>query len=167
MSAKRHAAEESSPVANRMIEAAFDFLDAGLDNTTLFDEIPDGALLVLIPEVDPEVARRNVALGQRAVQAGRNVYFMHKRNTETRYHITVDLRDERWGSDPQDELGGKTAAEMRQIFTEAVRQAQQHTPIGMQYGNIIVFGGVRMRVLEEPEPGLYRTMAVGRAALGT
>lgn len=164
MSAERHLSGEYPAPANRAIEAAFDFLDAALADPAVLDRVPEGALLVIVPEDDPELARYNIEIGQQAVLAGRNVYFMHWRITETKYHMTIDLRDETWGTGPREELGGKTATEMRKIFTTAVQRAQEHTPIGMQYDNIVVFGGARVYVVEEPEPGLFIAVAVARVA---
>ena len=55
------------------------FHAAIFDDPGILDDIPNGATLILVPDDDPALAAREVALGQEALAAGRDTYFRHVR----------------------------------------------------------------------------------------
>lgn len=65
-------------VVERSIELAFAFVRAEMANPDLNEQrIPNRASLALIPDDDPELAELAIQSGLRAVQRGRNMYFLH------------------------------------------------------------------------------------------
>jgi len=54
-----------------------EFLQAMIADEALQEEIPNGALLVLLPDDDPALTERNIAHGITAARRGMNVYFRH------------------------------------------------------------------------------------------
>lgn len=129
----------------------------------LTDMAPD-TLIALIPDGDPEVAALNLQAVRRAKHQGQAVkyVFLDKSGRApggAAYEYTIDLRDERWGEQQRRELGGKTAAELRQVFHDTVKQSQEQEPVSLSYENIVVLNGVRIYIVDEPAPGLYECVA--------
>ncbi len=48
-----------------------------LDHPELADDIPDGALIVFVPEYDKDLARRNRALARKSREPGQPVVYVH------------------------------------------------------------------------------------------
>jgi hypothetical protein len=120
-----------------------------------------GALLALIPEHDPEVAELNLEAARRAVRQGQPVQYLFtdiggRPRVGRTYDIEIDLRNETWGIGPRPELGDRTAEEMRQLLPRTVTEAQVQGPISLTYENVVVFNGVRVYMVDEPEPGVFR-----------
>lgn len=74
----------------------------------------------------------------------------------------LDLRDERWGTEPRAELSGMTAAQARALLEEVASESQEHGSAGFAYDNIVVLDGVRVYIPGEPQAGLYQVVAVER-----
>lgn len=150
----------------RVIDLGFDLLRSLIARPDLAERLPDGVMIAIIPNYDPEVARINLALARQALRKGQAVHFRFVgRNGPlegTEYRFTVDLRDERWGAGPRPEFGGKTAAELRAQFHEMVEQSLERGPVSMAYENIVVLNGVRVYIVDESEPGLYECIAIAR-----
>jgi hypothetical protein len=65
---------------DRNIDLAFAFIAEHLESPARLAEIPRGddePTIVLLPDDDAELSARNLQLGLRAIQEGRNVYFRH------------------------------------------------------------------------------------------
>ena len=65
---------------DRNIDLAFAFIREQLDHPERLAEIPvgdDEPTIILLPADDAELSARNLRLGLRAVEEGRNVYFRH------------------------------------------------------------------------------------------
>lgn len=54
------------------IDAAFEFLQAAFDDPSVFDDIPNGALLAMMPYGNPVVGAANVAVAERTAAEGRS-----------------------------------------------------------------------------------------------
>lgn len=61
----------------KVFAQTFDLIEAAIDDASVLDDIPNGAVLVLLPADDPAFAEEALALGVKAVREGRNVYFKH------------------------------------------------------------------------------------------
>ena len=61
----------------KTISLTADFIEAALDDATILEGIPTGAVLVLLPDDDPEFVEGSVALGIEAVRRGQDVVFRH------------------------------------------------------------------------------------------
>jgi hypothetical protein len=61
----------------KTISLTADFLEAAFDDAEILSGIPQGALLVLLPEDDPSFVEESIALGIEAVRQGRDVVFRH------------------------------------------------------------------------------------------
>ncbi len=60
---------------NQQLSTEFDLYL--LDHPELADDIPDGALIVFVPEFDKELARRNRALVRKSRSPGQSVVYVH------------------------------------------------------------------------------------------
>ena len=150
--------------ANRM---SFDLFEANLAHPEVIERFQTGAMVALIPENDPEVAALNLQAVRQARRKGRPVQFLFidangRVPGGMTYEFTIDLRDETWGNNPRPELDGRTAGELRAIFDETVRASQEQGSVKFRYDNVTVLNGVRVYVLDEPEPGLYMCVAFDR-----
>ena len=72
-------AAELDAVDKRGISLTFDFNRAIVENPDILDDIPNGAIVVLIPPEDPELAAREIETGIAWVRQGADVYFRHVR----------------------------------------------------------------------------------------
>ena len=66
-------------LTQRAISTTFDFTRAIFADPSILDDIPDGVMLVLIPDDDPELAAAEIEEGFAAVRRGEDVYFRHLR----------------------------------------------------------------------------------------
>ncbi len=64
-------------LTQRAISTTFDFTRAIFADPSILDDIPDGVMLVLIPDDDPELAAAEIEIA--AVRWGEDVYFRHLR----------------------------------------------------------------------------------------
>lgn len=60
---------------NQQLSTEFDLYL--LDHPELADDIPDGALIVFVPDFDKELARRNRALARKSRTPGQPVAYVH------------------------------------------------------------------------------------------
>ena len=155
------------PAEERANKLTFDLFETTLAHPEIAERFQQGAMVALIPENDPEVATLNLQGVARARRKGQPVQFLFLDASGrvpggTPYEFVIDLRDERWGQQPQPELDGRTASELRAILAEVARASQEETPVRLAYDNIVVLNGVRVYILDEPEPGLYQVVAVER-----
>jgi len=67
---RSHVVEQTS----RNIDLAFQLLDEAIANDEVFDQIPDGETLVLLPYDDPKLALQNLATAHRLASNGKTVY---------------------------------------------------------------------------------------------
>jgi hypothetical protein len=58
----------------RNIDLALQLLDEAIEDDAVFDAIPDGGTLILLPYDDPRLALRNLAMALRAANAGQVIY---------------------------------------------------------------------------------------------
>ena len=70
---------ETVEVVTRSINLTFDFARAIVDDPNILDDVPEGAIVVLIPADDPELAAVEVEEGLAALRQGWDVYFRHVR----------------------------------------------------------------------------------------
>jgi hypothetical protein len=61
----------------KVIAQTFDLIEAAMDDASVLDDIPNGAVLILLTADDPAFNEESIALGVQAVRQGRNVYFKH------------------------------------------------------------------------------------------
>lgn len=61
--------------ADRNADFALAHLEAILEDTTLLDEIPNGAHIIWLPDDDPELAAYNRATGERREREGKTVLY--------------------------------------------------------------------------------------------
>ena len=55
-----------------------DFLAAAVDDPTILDDIPNGCVLILLPDdADEAFVEANLALARDAIREGRDVYVRH------------------------------------------------------------------------------------------
>jgi hypothetical protein len=150
----------------RIVDRGFDLLRHLIATPQAAERFPTGATVVIVPLDDPEVARINLALGRRAAREGKDVVYTFVGPdgpiTGTAHQFLLDLRDERWSTEPRTELSGMTAAQARALLEEIASESHEHGPAGFGYDNIVVLNGVRVYILDEPEPGLYQVVAVER-----
>lgn len=149
---------------------SFGLFRASLASPETLTRIAPDTMVALVPEGDPEVAALNLEAARRAKRKGQPVVYIvidpTGRTVEgTAYEFAIDLRDERWGDKPHPELGERTAAEMRAIFKGVVAESQDQGPVGLAYENVVVLNGVRVYIVDEPEPGLYQVIAFNRKPL--
>ena len=134
-------------------------------------KLHNGVLAIFLPEDDPEVARLNLEAARRARRRGQLVEYRFidpsgNISGGVQYQFTIDLRDERWGSEPQTEFKGRTAAEMRAILHETIVASQEIEPVRMRLysDQLEQLDKARIYILDEPEPGLYECLAFQRQA---
>ncbi len=125
-----------------------------------------GALIALLPEHDPEVGELNLEAARRARRAGQAVHFLLADVTGTpseasALEFTIELRDDVWGYASRAELSGRTAAELRTLFRHFVAMSQHARPLRLRYENVVMLNGVRIYIVDEPEPGVYDCVAFG------
>lgn len=70
---------EDATFEQERTEVSVRFHLAAVANTALFDEIPNGCILVLLPDDDPDYVARQIATAAGAAQRGENVYLRHLR----------------------------------------------------------------------------------------
>jgi len=70
--------------ASRNIELGFGFTQAVFDNPELLSDIPDGAMVIFLPEDDPDQTAHNREIGLRWLDRGHDVYFRHVKPGEFR-----------------------------------------------------------------------------------
>ena len=70
---------ETAEVVTRSINLTFDFARAIVDDPDILDDVPDGAMVVLIPADDPELAAVEIEEGLSALRQGWDVYVRHVR----------------------------------------------------------------------------------------
>ena len=68
---------ETRQLATRNFLLQQQFMRAMLTDDALNAEVPDGAMLVLLPDHDPELATANLRAGVAAAEHGLNVYLRH------------------------------------------------------------------------------------------
>ena len=61
----------------KVLAQTADLIEAAMDDASVLDDIPNGAMLVLLPADDPAFSEEALALGLKAVREGWNVYFKH------------------------------------------------------------------------------------------
>jgi hypothetical protein len=67
-------------VEQRNIALTADFLAAAVDDPTILDNVPNGCVLILVPEdTDEAFIEANLALARDAIREGRDVYVRHLR----------------------------------------------------------------------------------------
>jgi hypothetical protein len=59
------------------ISLTADFIEAALDDASILNGIPRGAVLVLLPGDDPNFVTESIAIGIEAVRQGKDVVFRH------------------------------------------------------------------------------------------
>lgn len=79
---------------DRTLALAEELFQAAKTDPSIYDEIPQGATLVLLPLNDPTVVQVNVESGLASIERGENVYFLHLRRLADG---TLDLRPRRGG----------------------------------------------------------------------
>jgi hypothetical protein len=67
-------------LVDRNLGLAKDFLLEGLSNPSVFDAVPDGVTVVLVPDDDADLAAANVAGAVDAFQRGEDVLLRHVRS---------------------------------------------------------------------------------------
>ena len=72
--APAHAVDEFD---RKSIALTADFIAAAIDDASILDGIPPGAVLVLLPDDDPAFVDESIALGVAAIRQGRDVVFRH------------------------------------------------------------------------------------------
>lgn len=60
-------------MVDRNLQLVCDFDQAIMDDPSILDRIPDGATVILMPQNDTELARANLELAMRDLQAGKDV----------------------------------------------------------------------------------------------
>lgn len=68
---------DDDPHLDRAVELGTALGLAVFDDPSLLDEIPNGAVVFLLPDGEEEFMERTIALGVAAIREGRNVYFKH------------------------------------------------------------------------------------------
>jgi hypothetical protein len=61
----------------KTISLTADFIEAAMEDASVLEGIPQGAVLVLLPADDPEFVEESISLGVDAVRKGRDVVFRH------------------------------------------------------------------------------------------
>lgn len=151
----------------RALDWSFRMFRVFLGNPSAPTGLHDGVVTIVIPEDDPAVANLNLAAARMAERRGQTVAYRYLDSAGrplggvTR-RFSIDLRDSTWGLGPRDELDGDTAAQLRTWFHAIIAGSQEGAPVGLSYDNIIVLNGVRIYLLDEPEPGLYTCLAFER-----
>lgn len=77
------------------------------------------------------------------------------------YDISIDLRDPNRVANLEERYVGQSADEIRASFLDLVQRSQLE-PVSLKWDNYRVFGPVRLFILAEPEPGLFRMRAITR-----
>lgn len=158
----------SAPPEERALDWSFRLFRRFHSDPERETHLHDGVLVAIIPETDPEVAALNLEAARQARRKGKPVTFrlIDERGhipTGMSYEFTIDLRDERWGQEPRPEFNGRTVAEMRELLHADTAQSQVEGPFSFSYENIVVLNGVRLYILDEPEPGVYTCIAFNRS----
>jgi hypothetical protein len=71
--------ETAETVASKIINLQFGFIRAIIADPSILDDIPNGVMLKLLPDDDPDLVEANIAIGLNAVGKGKDVYFRHVR----------------------------------------------------------------------------------------
>jgi hypothetical protein len=61
----------------KVLAQTADLIEAAMVDANVLDDIPHGAMLVLLPADDPGFSEEALDLGLKAVREGWNVYFKH------------------------------------------------------------------------------------------
>ena len=61
----------------KVLAQTADLIIAAMDDASVVEDIPHGAMLILLPADDPTFAAEALAVGVKAVREGWNVYFKH------------------------------------------------------------------------------------------
>ena len=78
MTATKTPIAEAVDVEGRNLDLAADLLTAIADDPTILDQIPNGAMLVLLPaDADDAFVEANVAIGLDMLRKGHDVFFRH------------------------------------------------------------------------------------------
>ena len=78
MSATKTSIVDTVDVEGRNLDLAADLLRSIGDDPAILDQIPDGAMLVLLPaDADEAFVEANVAVGLDMLRKGHDVYFRH------------------------------------------------------------------------------------------
>lgn len=64
-------------IVDRNIELAFELTESVIADPSLLADVPSGAMLVLIPDDDRELAEANLEGAVKAFRRGKNVYLCH------------------------------------------------------------------------------------------
>jgi hypothetical protein len=69
----------------RNLALIHELLRAGLDDASVFDDLPTDATIVLLPTDDPAMIEANIEIGINALRHGQNVYFryVHRESSDT------------------------------------------------------------------------------------
>ena len=59
------------------ISLTMDFVRAALDDVQTLEGLPNGSMLILLPENDTEFIEKNIEIGLKALREGQNVVFRH------------------------------------------------------------------------------------------
>ena len=73
-------ADETGELTHRAIATTFALARDILADPSLLNDIPEGATLVLVPTVDPELAAAEVEQGLAALRRGEDACFRHVRS---------------------------------------------------------------------------------------
>lgn len=150
--------------AERSMEWGFRMFAVFLRHPKFDTGLHGGVTAILVPRDDPEVAALNLRAVRHAERAGKRVVYRYL-DAEGRplggkeHRFTIDLRESRWGRAPRAEFFGKSAEYLRKYLDQLVADSQQGETVGLQYNNVIILNGVRIFILDEPEPGLYDCIA--------
>jgi len=68
---------EMTALADRNVTLHQQYLRYMLRDEALAEEVPNGAVLVLLPDTDPELAEANLRAGIEAARRGKNIYVRH------------------------------------------------------------------------------------------
>jgi len=70
---------EPTDQVDKRIELVRRFTLTGFQNPGIFEDIPKGVLMYLLPDDDPEFVEREIVAGAAASRRGENVYLKHVR----------------------------------------------------------------------------------------
>jgi Family of unknown function (DUF5647) len=68
----------------KTISLTADFVETALDDPSILAGIPHGAVLVLLPDNDPDFVQESIAIGFEAVRQGKDVVFRHLTRADDR-----------------------------------------------------------------------------------
>ena len=71
----------------KTIALTADFIESALDDASILDGIPSGAMLVLLPDDDSDFSEESIAVGIAAVRQGWDVVFRHVPDSGARQRL--------------------------------------------------------------------------------